>query len=1264
MAAKFTIKSTIGKASYPIMKWINATQLAEWSKQINARASFIDMVADLIRAGVPDADHFRFPGGDKAQVRGFDGDLECATQLPYIPKGSSKWEFGVSPGSEKVEKDYVKRTTNTPENIRKENTLVLVSLHTWDNGNKNCAIWLKEKKDENAWHDVMFIDGTQLESWLELHPAVAARYARGALRLAPPSGVQSIDEFWDTYSTRFKPTLTEAVLLCDREDQATAILQKLAGTPQAFMYGAESSDDVIAFAVAAIRTAAIETRYMLEARTLIVESTDAVRFLEKKEGLTFITRGQADIHAGMLGRNAPTLSAAVGVQAKNQESLVRPSASSLGKALQTMGFADDDAYQRARNCGRSITILQRQMTSGPIKDPEWLAYCENLLPAIFAGGWSTKSLLDKDMLKALSDMPSYDQFEKGLRPTFNLSDPPIDRVNDVWQIRSPTDALPYFFHLIGEPELKRFKEAAISVFGRPIQQPTADEKFQFSYEAPQDFSSWLRDGLAQTMLQFATIAQDGGMVITNKTPQEFVNEIISELPEWGKSHQTIRALRHQLSIIAEAAPSPFLLALESMLEGDVAEISNIFSESEDFFAPASLHVEILFALETLAWDAKLLPRVSLVLAKLASIDPGGKLMNRPINTLRSIFLSWSPNTYATLDQRTPCIDSIIKSRPQIGWNLLLKLLPSSYDTNDRTRKPRFRDSMPRNPEKLTYGVVWKSNSWIIERALLEARNDENRILALIERMTFFPPPERSKTLDLIDSYLVAHPSEEGHPVWFSLQDKVRCYQAYPQVEWAVPDDELQTFLAVLERHAPQDMLAKMRWLFDDWMPQALVLGENPINKIEIARIEAVEEIKIALGVPGIIKLIERVKLPHLIAATLAESSLSVDECFELFKKLVDGRDKYIDFARTLSGIASQKYDVKWNDYLVDYLRTNPIAPEVVAKLLLNWPCTPVTWQIVSSLGKEVDVAYWKKMETLPQKSNMDDLLFAVNKFRTSGRALDVFGAAFNRISEFSGPLILMLLDEGVGELNANPQRDGTMLSYQIQCAFEVLQQKTDVTIEEIARREYVYLPLLGRSGKELLLHDLMAKDASFYFEIFSSIFRGDDEEQEEPTEIEKARARLSYDLLSTFHTIPGASAEGVDMTTLNDWIHKVRNHAKETMRVDITDQYIGTLLAHCPFDHMDKLWPHTSMRSLLEVLNNDEIERGIVIERFNMRGVHSRAIGEGGAQERELAAKYRNWADGMNSFRRTYAMLQSIADDWDSQASSEDVRAEQEKLKR
>src|ERR1035441_6457842 len=157
---------------------------------------------------------------------------------------------------------------------------------------------------------------------------------------------------------------------------------------------------------------------------------------------------------------------------------------------------------------------------------------------------------------------------------------------------------------------------------------------------PEEYSSWLREGLATTLLHVAVLSGQAQLTVTNQSPQQFVDQIVKGLPGLSTDYRLLTSLRDELSLLAEAAPGPLLAALEQMLEGDATVIKPIFSEIETFMSPSSYHTGVLWALELLAWEREFLNRVALILAKLTRIDPGGRLSNRPLNSLRSIFLTW------------------------------------------------------------------------------------------------------------------------------------------------------------------------------------------------------------------------------------------------------------------------------------------------------------------------------------------------------------------------------------------------------------------------------------------------------------------------------------------------------------------------------------------------------------------------------------------------------------------------------------------------
>lgn len=238
------------------MQWIDEKALETWAERKNARDLLMDMLADLIRVTVADTTRFRFPGGEVSELRGWDGDLETAEAKSYVPAGKSKWEFGTGPGAAKASSDYEKRTQQTLPGEMAANTLVLVNLGSWDTPKKKIPEWEEDRRNEGKWKDVKYIDGVQLVHWLDQHPAIAARYARKVLGTAPKEAALSTDEYWEEFSTQFKPQLSEKLVIADRQRDADDLIAKLSGPAESIMLGADTSEEVIAFAVAAIRSAA------------------------------------------------------------------------------------------------------------------------------------------------------------------------------------------------------------------------------------------------------------------------------------------------------------------------------------------------------------------------------------------------------------------------------------------------------------------------------------------------------------------------------------------------------------------------------------------------------------------------------------------------------------------------------------------------------------------------------------------------------------------------------------------------------------------------------------------------------------------------------------------------------------------------------------------------------------------------------------------------------------------------------------------------
>jgi hypothetical protein len=149
-------------------------------------------------------------------------------------------------------------------------------------------------------------------------------------------------------------------------------LRALANPAGVVEFAADSPDEVIALSVAAIRKTEPSPACFLR-RAVIVEPLDTARLMMARSGPIVPPKGQARNFAGMLARAGVELVGIGRDEPKGEhQTLTRPSSSSLGKAISTMGYPEDAGYELVRKCGRSVTILTRLIRSGSAESPEWI----------------------------------------------------------------------------------------------------------------------------------------------------------------------------------------------------------------------------------------------------------------------------------------------------------------------------------------------------------------------------------------------------------------------------------------------------------------------------------------------------------------------------------------------------------------------------------------------------------------------------------------------------------------------------------------------------------------------------------------------------------------------------------------------------------------------------------------------------------------------------------------------------------------------------
>jgi len=209
-----------------------------------------------------------------------------------------------------------------------------------------------------------------------------------------------------------------------------------------------------------------------------------------------------------------------------------------------------------------------------------------------------------------------------------------------------------------------------------------------------------------------------------------------------------------------------------------------------------------------------------------------------------------------------------------------------------------------------------------------------------------------------------------------------------------------------------------------------------------------------------------------------------------------------------------------------------------------------------------------------------------------------------------------------------------------------IQAAKDLDRGRIARIECMYVlhfHLNDISPDTLIEH--LIEEPAFFVQLVSQVFRSDlpEEEAAERLEIRQQRARNAYEFIHIVDRVPGQVENAVDPEKLKKWVVAAREGCAAKGRAEVGDLQIGQLLAQSPTG-TDGIWPHEHVRDILELVDSEPMERGLSIARQNARGVTSRSFGEGGLQEKDLAARYRADAVAvMTRWPRTGALLNSLA---------------------
>lgn len=1250
-AAKLTAPETVARFVVPVLEH-KARELEQWAERhIHARQRMAVLLRMLVNstASLSASD---FPGNDDAERPGWDGWSVAVAGNPWVPAGKAGWEMGTNKEvRDKAQGDYEKSVKAHTAAEMADITFVFVTPRHWPEKDK----WVEEKREEAKWRDVRAYDSNDLEQWLGQSVQAQAWLVNELGK--PAEGLMSLDDAWRDFANVVTPSLPKALFDSALASSGASFIEWLRQPPtKPFVVASDSVEEALAFLSVLMDDKVVELQRARDRSVIFRRPGVLQRIAEGTKD--FIAIAATDEVARELGRYSGELHAVV-LQPRNAAMgeppdvmLQQLTSEAFRNAFDSTGASLEDVTRWARESGRSLTVLRRRRATNPaIQAPGWVGDAERvkrLIPLSLAGTWDSANESDVREILALTQQVDAGELEERVNELVALADPPLWRASTYRGVGSKIDLLYATQKLATKQVLQRFMELAKSVLSEDdpaLDLPEDDQWAAPVYGKQRRFSKALRDSVAETLVLLA-VHGDELYAATGFKSKQSVDDLVR-----GLLHpfdlRTLKSNSRDMPAYAEAAPEVFLELFEKDLKKAEPVSFGLLTPSNSMFG-SSPRVGLLWALEGLSWSEETLLPAALILARLATVEINDNLSNKPMASLASIFRPWMPQTAAPLEARVGVLRVICNRYPDVAWRLAIGMLTRMSHIGQYSHKPRWRN------DGYGYGQPLRDPAPV--RAFLQsaaqmlvqwpAPYDAERLCDLVGIIPSLDEAHVQRVWQIIRNWT----GDDGQKAL--VREKVRqvflSRRPGRSEPTAVQVQRAKEARDVYDMLQPSDVVARNAWLFrQHWIGDVALEGDEEEKldtrardeRLRQLRHKAVREVFAVKSVDGLHELARSGKAARALGLAAAEA--------------LDGEQLHDVIAQSMR----QQMDAALRDVVIGVLlglqeegRTKLLdrlasasTEQAMVDLLLLAPFVKETWVRVDKFEEDQQKRYWQKVE--PGWFTPDEeLQEAVQRLLDAERPMAAFAACEHRLRQ-SHPKQLYEILRRIARGEDLELRSRKLEVSWITEAFGRITESAEFTVEEKAALEFAYADALYTSrigeGAERTFPSLeryMEEHPGFYVQLVAYGYKradsGEDpEEMRVPAERVSEVAGRAIKVLESLSRLPAAGAPAQAYESLSAWIGEVRTRAREVAREGVADYCLGRLLA-VEGKGADGVWPGELARKVLEEIASEQIGRGVFFAECNGRGVVAR--GPGGDQEREMAARYRKWA---NELRYTHPFV-------------------------
>lgn len=1246
---------------------ITATHIEVWADTRDAQAHLPLVVRRLVQA-TSTTTALAMRTGDSINEPGWDGITDASVGNPWVPPGPARWEMGCdSRPQSKASDDFAKRVFETAIDEMAEATFVFVTPRRW----RQRDVWRKLAEEAAPWRAIRTLDADDLEAWLERAPAVTLWFAE--LLGLSGSGIESTDSFWQRWRGQPRCRLTTETLLADRDAAVQGFDELISAGASIIAVEADSQEEAAAFAC--VRLAALG----LANDAACISAVDGWRFVDSNAALRVVIACSPEVAAARAPRDGLSLvvplrrgdrtggpfgaMSRAGPAESPVISLVRPSSSTFERQLVQLGEEESDAARLSRSVGRSWSVYRRVCAKNPaIGRPPWLnqSFTRTLSTLSLVGSWNSAKGGDRSCVEAIDGRP-YEELDLELRSLNRTDDSPVLQIGTVWRARSPLELLHLCGPALTSGALDRFFSVAEAVLAKPDPSLELDEEKRWMasvYGKTREESGIVIDAIADALVKLSVYAERGSGE-SSVSILGRVNALVRQLLQDASGEQWLSA-SGVLRELAEAAPDEFLSAVDTSLRSPLQAVTRLITESCGSTAFGRCwHADLLWAIELLAWSPERLHRVADVLAKLSAAPVPGNWSNTPARSLQSLFRAWWPQTMAPSERRLAVLDRLIRDHNDSAWSLMVSMLPRGPQWAIANAAPVWRED-----DAGKAGLRGRVDLWYLSevgaRVIAQAEGRPERIAKLVASLDSFDGTYRDSVVRLVET--AAGFDDDGR---VAVRDSLCKYLGWHNSHNLDGNRKsravAERLRPMFDRLVPIDSVKASLWLFaSDWstLPDGRERDhERHRDSLAKERGRALGSVFASLGWSGISRLAAEAAAPGLVGWEVGRSALDPKEIVEWLverQRTVGWTQVDLVLRGLLAGMSEERRKATI-ELAISQLRARGLT-SAIPDLLISAPFAPESWKLLESHDGDSQDRYWTNVA--PGFCGLDPVStsMAVEQLTKRGRARSAFHLVMYQFEGVDAFVLKGLLEA----IRSGAEPDGPFPDgWHIGKAISAIETDGKIPRRDLAMLEFAFFRALEHTenGAKNLYAELLA-DPALFMECICLVYKPQNGEPERINDSLKAAGELAWHILHSGRGIPGKRADGsIDGETLKRWLLEVRCHAAKNARTAAADITIGTWLSDCEADS-EGIWPPSVVAEILDADEHEDMRSGFRTGVFNNRGVTSRAAGEGGAQERALAARFRERAAAIAiRYPRVAETLNSLARHYEHDARREDDEA-------